>query len=412
VLRSNPLLADGDGRRLLGAQLADSIGVGVSAVALPWIVLDHSGSAGLAGLVYTTAVLPYVVFGLFAGALADQRSRKGVMVWAHAAQTVAIAPVPLLAFFGHVPIAVVLVAAFLVGVGRTYADAGAFGAIAEIVGPNRFVEGQAALTTAWAIGLVSGPALGGVLIARFGAPEAVTVEVAAFAVAALLCRSIRRPLAAPKHEVGMSLRAAAAEGVRVILHTPLLRLLSIVALAWNLVVTGAEALIVPFAREALDLDSADVGRLLAAGAIAGVLAGPIVDWVATRVGGLRLLAASIVVSGAASLGLAAAHGFWQALVAYVALTLAFWVSVTTMIGERQRHAPERLQARVGITGRMIAVGAMTVGGLIASGVAELVPLRTLYVGVGVATLLVAAWAVPALMAAQRTRPAVIALPDA
>ena len=156
-MRSNPLLSDGDGRRLLGAQFADSFGVGVSTVALPWIVLDHSGSAGLAGLVFAITVLPYVVFGLFAGALADHRSRKRVMIWAHAAQTVAIAPVPLLAFAGHVPIAVVLVSAFMVGAGRTYADAAAFGAIAEIVGPNRFVEGQAALSTAWAIGLVSGP---------------------------------------------------------------------------------------------------------------------------------------------------------------------------------------------------------------------------------------------------------------
>ena len=128
-------------------------------------------------------------------------------------------------------------------------------------------------------------------------------------------------------------------------------------------------------------------------------------------GGLRLLAATIVMSGAASLALAAAHGFWPALAGYVALTLAFWVSVTTMIGERQRHAPERLQARVGITGRMIAVGAMTVGSLVASGLAELIALRTLYAGVGIATLLIAVWAVPALLGAQRTRPAAIALPE-
>jgi len=45
------LLESGDGRRLLAAQLFDSVGAGIGLVALPWIVLDAGGDASTAGLV-------------------------------------------------------------------------------------------------------------------------------------------------------------------------------------------------------------------------------------------------------------------------------------------------------------------------------------------------------------------------
>ena len=129
----------------------------------------------------------------------------------------------------------------------------------------------------------------------------------------------------------------------------------------------------------------------------GLAAGLLVNTLARRVGGLRLIAASIVASGVAAIALAVAPGFWAALVAFGLLNLSIWVSVTSQIGERQRHAPHHLQARVGITGRSIAFASMMIGSLVASGLATFVPLRVLYLGVGLAALAMAAWAVPALV---------------
>ena len=60
--------------------------------------------------------------------------------------------------------------------------------------------------------------------------------------------------------------------------------------------------------------------------------------------------------------------------------------IAMFIGERQRAAPDHLQARVGITGRMMVVGSIAVGSAIVSVLSEVVPLRALYVGMGVAIL--------------------------
>ena len=110
-----------------------------------------------------------------------------------------------------------------------------------------------------------------------------------------------------------------------------------------------------------------------------------------------MIVTGIVVSGLCVLALAASTAFWQVLGIWVVLSLAQWVSFTTAIGERQRHAPAHLQARVGITGRAIAMGSMTAGATGASLLAHVVELRTLYYAMGVATLLVAVVLGPRLL---------------
>ena len=397
----NALVRTRDGRQLLAAQLCDHFAVGLANVALPWLVLDAGGSPGVAGLVFAIGTVPYVVFGLPAGVTGDRRSRKRVMVTAHALQTASAAVLPLWALGAVPPVGIVLGAAFAVGVGRTFADAASFGAIAEIAGPANFVQAQAALSTAWAAGSIAGPFAGGVLIASVGPATAVAVSSAGFALAAVLVQTIPRSLAAPAQQVLGRVRDAVREGIAVIVDTPLLRVLTTVQLVWYLVVIGAQALIVPFLREELALDANDVGWILGAGAAAGLAGGVLVGTLARRVGGVPLIAASIVVSALAALALAGAHGFTAALVAYAALNLSIWVSVTALIGERQRHASQQLQARVGITGRAVAFASMMVGSLVASAIASVVPLRSLYLGVGIAALVVSAWAVPRLFRARR-----------
>jgi MFS family permease len=69
---SATLLGNRDMRLLLAAQGLDSLAIGVAGVALPWLLLSEGHSVGLAGLVYPVTIVPFVVFGLPAGALGDR----------------------------------------------------------------------------------------------------------------------------------------------------------------------------------------------------------------------------------------------------------------------------------------------------------------------------------------------------
>src|SRR5438477_6409702 len=123
------MLAVRDGRLFLTAQALDALAIGVSQVALPWLVLQNGGSHTEAGLVYSVSVLPYVVFGLTAGSIGDRLPRRQVMLWSHAVQAAAAAVIPLWTLAGAPPAGVVLTAAFAVGSGRVFVDAAAFGAV-------------------------------------------------------------------------------------------------------------------------------------------------------------------------------------------------------------------------------------------------------------------------------------------
>jgi predicted MFS family arabinose efflux permease len=388
VSTSPGLLESGDGRRLLAAQLCDSLGAGVGLVALPWLVLDAGGNASTAGLVAVFGLVPYVLFGLFAGVTGDRRSRRSVIIAAHSTQTVCALAVPLWAITGATPEWLVLVVAFAVGIARTFADAAAFGAIAQIVGPAQFGRAQGLLSTVWATGMVSGPAIGGQLIELVGPSFAIAVQCVAFGLATLCAWAIRNPLRPPIPNTG-SLREAIREGIDIIRDTPIVRRITFTTLCWNLAFYGSEALIVPFLRDVIDLDGQQVGWVLGLGALIGVATGPVIVWLEGRTSAGAVIVTGIVTSGLSVLALAVSTAFWEVLAIWIVLSLAQWVSFTTAIGERQRHAPAHLQARVGITGRAIAIASMTAGATGASLAANVVPLRTLYIVMGVATLLVA-----------------------
>ena len=102
--RDNAMLQTRDGRLFLGAQSLDSVAIGVAQVALPWLVLDATGSEAQAGLVFMLGLAPYVVFGLPAGLIADRFRRQTVIWMAHAFQAVVAVIVPIWAIFATPPI--------------------------------------------------------------------------------------------------------------------------------------------------------------------------------------------------------------------------------------------------------------------------------------------------------------------
>jgi predicted MFS family arabinose efflux permease len=187
------------------------------------------------------------------------------------------------------------------------------------------------------------------------------------------------------------------EGIDVILRTPVVRQITATTLLWNLAFYGSEALVVPFLRDVIHLDGGRVGWVLGVGSLIGIATGPLILWLEGRISAAGVIVVGLVVSGLTVLAMAVATEFWQVLAIWIVLSLAQWVSFTTAIGERQRHAPAHLQARVGITGRAIAIASMTAGATTASLLAHVVDLRTLYVGMGIATLLVAVVAGPRLL---------------
>jgi MFS family permease len=389
------LLRSGDGRRFLVAQLMDSMAGGLSLVVLPWIVLDAGGSRSLAGAAFLIATVPYLVLGLHAGELGDRRRRKPIMVWCAALQAVAAAVLPLIVALGpaasDLPLALVFAAGMGVTAGRVFVDAAAFGATARLVGDVHFVEGQSSLSLVWSLGFLIGPALGGALIGLVGAVEALWIESAGFALAAVLLATIRTDLGPDPDGSG---RAPVLAGIGVVARDRTLRRLTSVSMAWNLTVNVFYALMVVFLRTELHASGPQAGRMLAIGGAAGLAGGAVAPVARERLGPTGALRVGLVASAAATVALALAPGLGVATAAFAGLEISGLFFITLVIGERQTRANPSQQARVGITGRMAALLASSVGAVAASALVAVITPGDVFAVAAAATVGVAAFSLP------------------
>jgi len=85
---------------LWSGQIVSAIGSQVSLIAFPWVILAVTGSPAQAGLIAAMRTLPYILFGLPAGALIDRWNRKRVMILCDTGRALALLSIPIAFAFG------------------------------------------------------------------------------------------------------------------------------------------------------------------------------------------------------------------------------------------------------------------------------------------------------------------------
>lgn len=166
-------------------------GTRLSAVAVPWLVLTTTGSPVLTGVAAMMEMLPYVVAKALGGPLIDRVGPKRVAVICDAASVVVVGLVPLLHACGLLSVPVLLPIVFALGVVRGPSDAAKQAMVPEVAAlaavPLERVTGVVGAIERLASTL--GAAGAGVLIAVIGPGEALAVNAATFAAAALIVRA-------------------------------------------------------------------------------------------------------------------------------------------------------------------------------------------------------------------------------
>jgi predicted MFS family arabinose efflux permease len=191
VLRDRSLLA------LTCAELISRLGSQLSNLALPWFVLVTTGSPTRMGIVFAVELIPFVLFGIQAGAVVDRLGARTTMLVSDLARAPVIAVVPLLHEVGGLSYGIILAVAFLHGLFSTAYFTCQRVAIPSIVGDdtqriaraNSLVEGAANFTN------FAGPGIAGVLISVIGAASVMWLDAASylvsFALIAVFVRVVR-----------------------------------------------------------------------------------------------------------------------------------------------------------------------------------------------------------------------------
>jgi MFS family permease len=365
---------DRDFRLYWSARIVSLTGSLITVVAMPVLVYRLTGSPALTALTTTLDALPYLVIGLFAGALSDRWNRKRVMVAADLANVLVIGSVPVAHWLDVLTVPHVLVAGLLAQSLFTFFDGANFGALPVLVGRDRVGEANAAI---WGVGGVLDlvvPAAVGLALAVAHPSTLLAVDALSFLVSALLIRTIRRALSTVRANLA-PLRPAVVlqdirEGVRFLWGHRGVRSNTIVGALQSAGGAGFVALFVPWADQVLHIGTSGwrFGLVFAVWGIGGVAASALTPMLLRRLPPARVTLGAIPVSAVAGLATALAPNWVLAGAGMVVWGVAYQLVLITSLTYRMQVTPEHLLGRVNTAGRMLSWGLGWTVGSVAGGV--------------------------------------------
>ncbi len=186
-----PLRTSRDFRLLFVAGTVFYFGGMITYVAIPYQLYTITGSNAAVGLVGLVSLLPLLVGGLYGGALADHVDRRKLLVGTGIAQAVITALLAVNAFQESPSIWPIYGLAFLNAAASSLQRPSREALLPRTVAHDQLVAANALGGFGMQVGLVSGPALGGLMLAHLGAGWCYAVDVVGLVVATALYAAMR-----------------------------------------------------------------------------------------------------------------------------------------------------------------------------------------------------------------------------
>jgi MFS family permease len=292
-------------RALWLAQLLSVAGDQLARVAMTVLVFDRTHSALWTALTYAVTFLPWVIGGLVLSGLADRRPRRQVMVACDVTRLLLVCLMALVSFKAPPAAALWIMAGLLFVV--TLLDSPFKSArsamMPDVLPGEKYLLGTAVTQTTLQVGMVSGFALGGLVVAVLGVRTALLADAATFAASAVLVRfGVRhRPAVAHPATGRQSPLAEMAAGVRLVFGDRKLRTLMLLGwlVAFYVVPMGLAAPYAAYLRTSLPI-AISTGLVFAAGpfgtALGAVLFGRMVPraWRQRLMGPLAIAACGLL----------------------------------------------------------------------------------------------------------------------
>jgi MFS family permease len=384
-----------DFNRLWLANAVSNLGDGVTMVAAPLLVASLTSDPGLVAGAAFAAQLPWLLFALISGAYVDRWDRRRVIIVVNVSRCAILAGLALSVWTGTVSIALIYLAAFLLGCLETLADTASQAILPAIVPDEQLERANSRLMATFVLGnqLAAKP-LGAYLFVA-GAAVPFGVDALSFLLAALLLAALRwRPApAATVKAVERDLRAEIIAGVRGLWSRPMLRLMALCLCVGNVLFCAAFAAFVLYTSSRLGLDEIGFGALLSVWAVGGLLGTVLAPRLRDRFGPATLLRAGLIIEVSTHVVLAVTRTPWVAgliLVLFGVHTMVWGVLIMSL---RQRLVPDELRGRVGSVFALLDLGGAAIGTLLGGIVAGATSLTVPFwlAGAGMAVLTVVVW---------------------
>ena len=341
---------------LVGAHLMSNLADGVRLTAFPLLVFALTASPMWVSAAFAAGLVPSLLLGPLAGALADRHDRRRLLRSVAAARTIMLLALAATIAAGRTPIVLVLVVAALFGIGEAFTDNTMAAIVPSVIPRDRLDTVNGRMVGAQIIGNeLAGPAIGSALFAVVAwlpfvsASGMLTVALVLIGGLSLIAAPAPAVATARTHHSDSML-----EGLRFVAGSEVLRrtisataLLAGIDAAWF-------SLLVVLVTDELGLSAATFGLLLAVGSAGGLAGAALAPRIA--VAGAAALAGGVF--GTMGLSLAAvwlSPSVVNVTIALVVTSAGFAAWNVAFAGVRQRATPNDVLGRVVAVSRTVTL---------------------------------------------------------
>lgn len=354
---------------LWGGQTAGELGNRISGVAVPLLAaVDLRASVFQVSLLTVFAWLPYVLFSLPAGLLADRVDRRKVMIVCDLGRMALVASLPLVALLGELTLGYLYAVVGCAGVLTVGFTVAYRSMLPQLVAAEQLVDGNSKLVMSEHAAELVGPTVSGALIGLVGTARTFFATGVTFLVSAVTLLLIRQSPAGsgPAGSGSVSVRAALTEGLSFVRRQSILvRILACTTTA-NFFVMASKSIEVTFMVRELRASSLMVGLVFSISAVGGLAVGALANRLSGWIGTARIIWVAMAVPGPLYLLMPLARPGWGLLLYGVGLAAFSGNTVlynVAAMSYRQRITPAALLGRVNAGFLWVCYGAIPLGAL-------------------------------------------------
>jgi MFS family permease len=353
--------------------MVSSAGDGMFLTAFPLLAAILTRDPVLIAGVTIASRLPWLMFSLFTGALADRMDRRKLMIGADLIRLVIVGLLGVAILTDVVNIWMLYFSAFLLGSCETLHVNAAQGLIPAIVKPEDLLEANARFASGQIVAAqFIGPPLG---VAMFNVSMSLPflADAATFAGSAALVSRVpdEHAVEPPTTKILQDIK----EGIRYTIETVSLRRLTEILMVVNFFYFAANALLVLYNEDLLGGNKITFTALSVGAASGTVISRFFLDKITTKLGKTRTLQVSLWAWAIATIGLAVAWEPILAIVMHLVLGLGsgWWIALNTTL--RQQITPTRMLGRMNAVSRTVTWGIVPFGALFGGVAARVFGLR-------------------------------------
>ena len=370
---------------LWAGQTAAEIGFQVGALATSAIAISllHASETQI-GLLSALQTLAFLLVGLPAGAWVDRWRKRRVMIAANLTRITALTSIPLAYILSSLTLVHLMVVATILGLSTVFFDV-AYQSYVPLIASKRYIgAANGRLEASYQVGLAGGPGLGGWLLGIVAAPLVYLLTAATYVASTWAIWRIRTPEPTPVRS-DATLGAQIREGLAFVRGQRILYPLFSCIAAAAFANAGIRVLLPLLVLRTLSMSATQLGLLLSAGALGGIL-GAITRpaWI-TRLGIGRCIVLTNIVGVSALLAQpASVHvpvaAAW--VIACSGVISSYFITIynVTQMSLRQEICPPDMLGRMNAIFRFAVWGVMPLGSFVAGIIASWVGVEaTMYI---------------------------------